>query len=499
MAGVFKSLDKSDVRITPFRTHKEWFNADYNTFAMTKGVLMGGGGVAGYNLKSSLGIQLSGSNYFYCVSVDGSDDGIINLLDIDDNFNVIGNYPGAGATPKIFFNLLTGLGNSQSNLAFYNSVNTELLALDSSLATLSNISIGLDLAGASYAKLSYIPNLSDPSTPADFVVVNGGDSGYFYSADLDGSSVFGNYGDLITGSPEAGNYFDSVHITGSYMISLFESSTYGNVYLGLFDANYNNPGIITSEVFSPPSLGSSICPTRQMVFQHNGDSQYGFLFTTLKAPEKRYLYITHVFVRDPITSNTTIYDTIDGIPDAVSILTAKSYYRNATYSFNEPVHVASADGLLYLNVSRTVTGTNDVMTYDKIINFTPYIGTSGRIISATINTDHDLTHPGSPTLITLLASDNFYVNPSSVSDRLNKGCLFTITYNLTEDVIYDPVYIGNKKHSNNAPFIGDDFSVASNFTSEYLSQGVIGMGYSLQQFTNAITNYVGNYFYKFNR
>ena len=64
MAGVFKSLDKSDVRITPFRTHKVWSeNLGYEYVA----------GSGRYGALPSIICSLQNRNYLnymYTVEVD---------------------------------------------------------------------------------------------------------------------------------------------------------------------------------------------------------------------------------------------------------------------------------------------------------------------------------------------------------------------------------------------------------------------------------------------
>ena len=81
MAGVFKSLDKSDVRITPFRTHKVWsenlgyqYTAGVNTFSTLPSIIC--------SLQNR-----NYSNYVYTVEADN----IMRKIDVSDDYTELAN------------------------------------------------------------------------------------------------------------------------------------------------------------------------------------------------------------------------------------------------------------------------------------------------------------------------------------------------------------------------------------------------------------------------
>ena len=84
MAGVFKSLDKSDVRITPFRAHKQWTEATTYTYNAIPSEITSSIATTAYDLKTSYGAQISGSNYYYCIAT-ANKTGSIFLMDGNDD------------------------------------------------------------------------------------------------------------------------------------------------------------------------------------------------------------------------------------------------------------------------------------------------------------------------------------------------------------------------------------------------------------------------------
>jgi hypothetical protein len=80
MAGIFKSLDKSDVRITPFHTHKLWSdNLGYESKNAAYGY---------YGLASLENINLS--KYLYAFTVDANAFlSVIHKVDVTDNYTIL--------------------------------------------------------------------------------------------------------------------------------------------------------------------------------------------------------------------------------------------------------------------------------------------------------------------------------------------------------------------------------------------------------------------------
>ena len=491
MAGVFKSLDKSDVRITPFRAHKQWTEATTYTYNAIPSEITSSIATTAYDLKTSYGAQISGSNYYYCIAT-ANKTGSIFLMDGNDDYTV---QRQLSSGSYISSNLLTGLGYTQKEVAH---IGTELNGdkrivrseYDFANTTVDNSGIGI------VNRIDYIPDLENGR---DYIIACGdytNNSDELYSYVYDGTITSLGSSSLINNTYDYGDYLGATHITSSYMIAVV------NKYDGGTYAVYQNADV-SGYLSEAPS--ASIGPfgnfvvdatrVRQIVYKNKGPLGYSPFYITFQNTtdqQTQGLFIGATYI-DPlsISSFTTaqVEATIQQINwDVINVFAAKRYYRNQSYTMNEPVHVVTRDGVIYLDVDRTYTFTAaDTVTYAKAVNIGQYLGYNGSVVAATINTDHDLFDPESPTLITLYTVSNLLSG---------KGPVTVVTYNVTDDTFSDPIHLGYKLFTSGSPFIGDNHTSASNFNGEYRTSTVVGLGYDLQQI-NPYTGYKGNYIYTF--
>lgn len=420
MAGIFKSLDQSDVRITPFRTYKLW-QEDVN---YTAGVTAAPYLTTPTKLISQYGNTAQNlSNYQYCFGFnDTATDKAIVAVNTND-FSIINNLKKVGFAAGEMTNTMDKLG---------------LFVSGSSVATSSIGTYDKQLNPIWSASYSGSGTINDKvmsmgyesSTKTMWV----GGNYYLYRAMIGDSGVLTGSVDDWTLSTARGEYWG---LNGTYSGSLYavySSSLDNNVYLGNYNiavaGTFANGPIAYNTSSNPTSLKSLIVSNNN-VWSLFSD---GRLFSS------------------PLNLSTTQV-AIQNI--AAIVVNNDPYIPYNQTSPTQRLYAATTDGFVLINA--TMTGVT--ATYSDIIDCRQYLGVGRQIINMAITKNINSLNPNLNTTLAVTIGSTIALDETTV-----------ITINTTDNTINNPIHLGGVEpqmliNGDSLPyFYGVDSAKSTNYT-----------------------------------
>ena len=422
MAGIFKSLDQSDIRITPFRTYKLW-QEDVNYTAGVTAVpylttptkLISQYGNAAQNL----------SNYQYCFGFDdtATDNSIVAVNTND--FSIINSIQKVEFASGEMTNNMDKLGLFVSGSGVATST---IGTYDKQLNPIWSASYsGSGTINDKVMSMGY-----ESSTKTMWV---GGDY-YIYR------SVIGDSG-VLTGSVDVWSFFlpfakgEYWGLTGTYsgsMYAVYKSGFDSNVYLGNYDlataGTFANGPLAYNTSSNPTSL-KSLVVSNSTVWSLFSD---GRLFSS------------------PLNLSTT-QTAIQNI--AAIVVNNDPYIPYNQTSPTQHLYAATVDGFVLIDV--IITGTT--VTYSDIIDCRQYLGVGRQIINMAITKNINSLNPELyPTLAITMGS----------TTALDETTVITIS--TTDNTINNPIHLGGVEpqmliNGDSLPyFYGVDSAKSTNYT-----------------------------------
>lgn len=453
MAGVFKSLDKSDIRVVPFRAHKQWVNdLSYTITPVPSQSLAAGEPLKFLQTNFSQSINLK-NNYYYYVGASGN----LFLVDGNDDFAVLAQ---TNNNPNIQPQYLSSAGENQ-NLIVYYDANAKMASQFA--ADLTNADVGsFAVPSTGYNNIAWIPgaNMVLLSTNEDGGVPTNG----LISVNMSGST-FVSSSDMNSGSPY--NYIGTTFAARSGSSSNFFAAYVDQNALNELYFEYKNQSgsvLSTSTVDSLPTIE----PTRTKDFVSNGNLSSLSAFATIRDGAGLWLI-----------SSSLAYVRYDY--NVVRLLQDKDLYRNGSYNTARTFAVLE-NGYILTDLYANSSG----FGWADSIDVQRWVG-SGKIIGATINKNVDLLSTTEPLTITMYAA----ANPGG------KGPITVFSVDLQTQEISDPIHLGYHSTETASPFLGDGGVRSVNFIGDNSVSKVVGLGY-LADYINITTGNPYNEIYTFN-
>ena len=420
MAGVFKSLDKSDVRITPFRTHKLWSEDIETTTPITN--------PNGYGLYTA---SISNVQYPYRHRKDGGSR-IYGLDDANTIFSLqVSTNQILGATPQPIvrnINYLTGTNVYQQASGFQKSNQYIDDANYPNEFKILSYSTDFD---TEYG-FNTTTGLTTPTVPSDEVVNR---------IDYHGHS--GGLGPVATIYISTNWRFMYVQLDANHQVSAFNTIiNYSNQLSFMrFIAKGNTTGFVvaydrptqkyvllatTNQSTLPTTVLASITPSFW-----NEDLRVKHLACN-RATNTVFFITKSISNNDPsplYTMASTGYSSTlnDNFVTVLSdISTWESFnFRSQT---SQTIHGVTAQGLIYKNL----VNNSGVLGYE-VLDLRQYVGDGNEVIDAIITADNDsLQTPDVPRTITMLVKP---ITSTSGAHQL-------VTVNLSTNEVYDPIHLG---------------------------------------------------------
>jgi len=436
MAGVFKSLDQSDIRVVPFRAHKQWANdLSYSLASVPNRTVS-----IAYNLKSvqtnfSQSINV-GNNYYYYVSDGGN---IYRNQGSPD-------YIGGGQTtnsPRIV-DYLSSAGQNQDLVMYYDILSSTMCA---HLATnLSNVDVGsFGLVVSSLRNTTWLPGgdivlLScEENTPSDGLVAVEWSEGAqkFLTSSTYSTNPSTNYlgTTFAVRSGSSSNFFAAYTTTATLDEVYFEYK--------------NQSGSIINDTSGASQL--SYTPLAIKDFVSNGDLASLSSFATMKDGTGLWLINGN--------NNTVQFQKYDY--DVVRLLQDKDLYRNGSYNTARTFAVLRDGRILCdLYANNSGYGWQDEIDARRLVG-------DGYIIAATINKNVDLLSETQPLTITVYG----------VTNLTTKAPIVVFSINMDTQEISDPIHLGCHNTEGSSPFLGDDGNTSINFIGDNSINKVVGFMY----------------------
>lgn len=383
MAGVFKNLDASDIRLTPFQTHKKWNDQIcYTNYYST--VLANPVSVSGL---------LNITNRAYATDISSSK---VMRLDSSDNYTVLS----TSTVPRLSGSRY-GMDGAQAYVAAYGS--------NGSFATVSMLSSALALAanGAYTSSVVTIPydvsyNVSSSTESFIYIAGTGGISARKFNVT---TGAFSGTEQTITnlGDPSLTSSFYAINAEGKsnndrvMAVSVTGSNTYALSLSGSFDVN-------TLIAASSSSIGSTPGVLPQTLLYNSMQNLYYLLM------QDGALY--------KVQSNaaTTLITT-----DVAEIVQNKTNYISGSTTYQDTeIHVVFTTGQVGLSIDATTTPA----TYEKVIDARQFVARKP-IVKATMQLNIPSgslgIFAGSTSSIT--ESVFFTINPATyeISDPIHMG------------------------------------------------------------------------------
>jgi hypothetical protein len=435
MAGVFKSLDKSDIRVVPFRAHKQWVNdLSYTlTPTPTASVTLGSNSLLYLQTNFSQSINVK-NNYYYYRGKEAN----LYLVDGNDDYALLAQTTNS---PNLRPTYLGSAGPNQNYIMYYN---TAVPAMCAHLASdLSDVDVDtFSVPTIDPRHITWLPGgniilLSAAETPPAF-----GLTSVFWN---EGIAKFASHSFMNTNTDT--NYLGTTFAVRSGSSSNFFAAYTDTANLDEVYFEYKNQS--GSLIGNPTSVSSlSYTPTAIKDFVSNGSLTSLSAFATVKDGIGLWLISG---------SNTLQYTKYEY--DVVRLLQDKDLYRNNSYNTARTFAVLR-DGTILLDLYADNRGYG----WGDSIDARRWVG-SGQIIAATINKNVDLLSATEPLTITVY----------SVANPGGKGPITVFTINLVTQEISDPIHLGYHSTEGSSPFFGDDGTVGINFIGDNSINKVVGL------------------------
>lgn len=421
MAGVFKNLDASDIRLTPFKAHKKWFSTVcYKNYYSN--VLASPTSIGSLEGSDSLGFR-----GLYANDVSSSR---VLRLNQHDNYEILNNAP---SPANVDGNIAYGIGQAREHLhvgALTAAGEGSLTAYKYNLQKASTLS---QYTSSRVTNIKDISSFNGVNNLIDFVLVAGNHgitstpfnintSQYTASAQYE-EGVIQNSSILpgLTGS------FAAVNAEGKavndMIIGIASTGSLG-AYAVAFTGSSNINQCLTA------SFSGSVSPGSAFGFAVYGSSVYG---ATVPATLKKHLYCGtqnlyfalfedgHLF-KVTHQANSTLITT--GVVDILQDRT--NFVSGSTSLQASKVHVVYRSGEVGIDLHAVNTGYN-VASFEKIVDARKWVAKKP-VIKSTIQTNQ------TPATIGIFAGS---------TGSLQESVFFTINPDTYE--ISDPDHLGSTK------------------------------------------------------
>lgn len=474
MAGIFKSLDQSDIRVTPFRAHKQWAEDVNFTLYYAPTASLGYSTLSQLQTNFSQSIN-SGNNYYYFVGYTGN----LFMVDGNDNFALLA----STTNSPLLDSYASSAGVNQNRIAYFdyadNSINlvsaTDLSSVDTNTFTIPY---------TVYNNTSWIPN----SGTKRWVLMSGND-------DSGGTGATGLTAAMLSASsPQPYDKFisyTSISLPNTnYLGTTFaahESTGRDYVWAVYTDIGNVSTVYVEQQLCSGSGTWSSVntssavsadyvTATRDLV---TSDCRYinnPSAFFTFKGGTGVGLYFAYT------SGSNLLCEKVDY--EVVRLLQDKDAYRNGNYTSPIRTFAVLKSGYVLLDLYANET---EGYGYRDIIDVRNWVG-GGSIVAATINKNVDLISPDTPLTITVYAA---------IGVGVRKGPLTVFSINLETQEVSEPIHLGYHIASGGGAFFGDGgFNSTINFIGDNSDNKVVGLQY--ESYTDIQTGNPQNKIYVFN-
>ena len=417
MAGIFKSLEKSDIRLTPFRTYKQWYDGIGYTFYTSSAAVT----APVYRLLSSWGNAYDKTDIIYAETTEG----VTYRVDSQDDYTVLSSTTASFKT--------TQAGPTGNWLAHYSG--SSVIIRNSAMTLIGSSSkANLTVNAIDYNSASFSNSTSSIIVATDYSssISNGLLKFYLFP---NGSMSYA--GDWTT--PQySGSYKAIACNTNTQKIfAIFNPS--GSSDLRILAQDLTTTGIT---MIGPQSLGTS-GSVKRFIFDSGSTADAalaGNLWTLLT--DGRLYGTTGLSFYNLALATTDIFDIV---------VDNDAYISTTTQYPLQKVHALTNSGLLLTNIKWSAIealANRPGLRYDEIIDCRQMIGLGKQIYSMAINKNIDTIQSGSSSIITIVAGTTgsltetivFAVNPQTgeFGDPIHlgstKGTITTLCDNLVDTV-----------------------------------------------------------------
>ena len=434
MAGVFKSLDQSDVRITPFRTHKQWLetNIPYASITNTPIPNLGSGQLL--NFKSSRAAEgVAKRRYYY----------------YHNNTQQLVACSYNASTQEFVSN---NNASTKTSLYLPGLINTNIEGfvgyVDWSVGTNGAVYLhNAELAGSPVSTV-VLPSQSFATESLPF-------NNLAFNQEVRTFAVYG-----VAAAGRSGEFHISYDATGSALSSGSRlNSSYSGSYLGGV-ADRVTTGFYTVANLATTGSATSLIRYRNSVFSNKTLST-----TKINDTVKDMLCVStantscSVFVTFKQTPGLwTAYENNTPVKhpwNVANIFSNKSdYISGSGWQDDRRVHAVLKDGTIVLDL---VVDSSNNLSYGDVISCGHYVGT-GEVKAAVINTDVDSLYTSEDSVIT-------------VYGVTSTNTAFIYHYNVTTSTLSPVTHLGRLPGGG----LGDGGSTSINLLSAYNSGSALAI------------------------
>lgn len=439
MAGIFKNLDASDIRLTPFRSHKKWNSTVcYDNYYS--------------NVQAnpeSIGLLQNQTNRLYASDASSSQ---IFKLDQNDNYSVLGDETVANLTASEY-----GQDYIRGYVQSYGT--NDLRMSDSDLQV---------AAGGTYAStiVDHIKDISyavSASSTSSFMIVTGegGIAGQEFST-ADGNFIGSEFAPSNVPDAQTGS-FVAVQAEGKLnndkIIALVSSGSLG-VFAIAFTGSWTDP--------LHAQASASVSPGSAYGYATYGASVYGdtvpVALKTLLYCGTQDLYFAlfedgYLFKIQPNTTSTLVTSNVaDILQDKSNFVSGSTTYQTSK------IHVVYKTGQVGIDLVATNTGYNQA-SYQKVVDARQYVSRKP-IVKATIQQNQTPATIGifAGTTSSLVEQVFFTINPDNY--KIGSPCHFGATKGDMR------IGVANKGDGDIDVFIGFSSSYSERFIEMRMSEPV---------------------------
>jgi hypothetical protein len=413
MAGIFKSIDQSDIRVTPFRSYKLWTDQDVSYNYVTNSI--------SNEPLSELFVQTYnrsvGDNSFYALKRNAVDPDQGNLFRIDgeEDFALLATQ---NKISYAFGEMSTGLD--------------KILGFSPITAYLFNSDLTIDSSNG-------LPQV-DPIVVYDACFDY--NTGNIFAATQEDPNCGGLYEYVgnqdYTALNAIGDYWGVDTTPTNKICTLFKSSSGADIYLALYEPN--SAGVIDK---GPYEMGPKPNALRTF-FVNQSDTLAIDNFSIWCLFDDDSLYL----------SSGDIQTTILALSDVAEILLDNDYYDYSTSTYlTQRVHIVMRSGHIYFDAYYDYY--NNVLKVGSDLDLSSYVGIGmGNVIQrASITRNNQILNAGDA-VISITAGNN---------NTLNESLYFTVntgTYDIT-----DPISLGSTKSTINLVSYNNNKTYAADYTA----------------------------------
>lgn len=442
MAGIFKNLDASDIRLTPFRSHKKWNSTVCydNYFSSVR------------RNPESIGLLENETNRVYVIDLQTE---LLIKLDQSDNYTYLSTYNFPGLDGGEY-------AQDYSRSYIQSHINTRLFVNDADVQLVANhtfTSIG-SFSGNEINDISYAVSASSTSS-FTFVTGTGGIAGIEFATAQEtfiGSEfTVSNVPDAQTGSFVAVQAESKLN--NDKIMAMVSSGSLG-VFAIAFTGSWTDP--------LHAQASSSVSPGSAYGFATYGASVYG---DTTPAILKTFLYCGtqdlyfalfedgYLFKIEPDTTSTLVGSGIS------EILQDKSNFVSGSTTYQtSKIHVVYTSGEVGIDLVATNTGYNQA-SYEKVVDARQWVSRKP-IVKATIQQNQTPATIGifAGTTSSLVEQVFFTINPDTY--EIGNPCHFGATKGDMK------IGVANKADGDIDVFIGYSSSYSDRFIEMKMSEPV---------------------------